>query len=80
VKTIIDSADLISYFLYPYEKVITSNEDGFIVDGGELSNLYILESNYQLVENVTEPSNYKPAKYKLIDNEWVFNPFYIPTE
>lgn len=80
MKTIIDNADLVSYFLYPDDQVITENEDGFIVGRDELNDLYILEPNYGLVENLTEPSNYKPAKYKVIDGEWVINPFYLPTE
>lgn len=80
MKTIIDGKDLISYFLYPNEQVITKTENGFIVERDGLSDLHILENDYILIEGVGEPTNYKAAKYKVIDGEWVLNPFYLPTE
>lgn len=80
MKTIIDPSDFVSYYLYSDDVLITESDFGFIVGDVENADLHIHEPNFLLIENVTEPSNYKPAKYKVIDGEWVLNPFYIPTE
>ena len=80
MKTIIDPSDLISYYLYSDETLITESDFGFIVGDIENPDLNIHEPDFILLEDVPEPNNFKPAKYKLIENEWVLNPFYLPTE
>lgn len=79
MKTIISTIDLISYYIFEDSQEVLEEGEDFVVITTNRT-MQIEKNNMALIEDISEPSNYKPAKYKLIDNEWVLNPFYIPTE
>mgnify|MGYP005999459863 CR=1 FL=1 len=79
MKTIISTIDLISYYIFEDSQEVLEEGEDFVVITTNRT-MQIEKNNMALIEDISEPSNYKPAKYKLIDNEWVLNPSYIPTE
>lgn len=80
MKTLIDKNSFISYYFFQDNEILVKQEGHWQVKDSDGVKAKIWDENLILAEDLTEPVNYKPAKYKIIDNEWVLNPFYIATE
>lgn len=80
MKTLIEKSTLISNFIFQDNDIIERQEDHWRVGSADNVQAKIWDCDLILIESLTEPTNYRPAKYKVIDGEWVLNPFYLASE
>ena len=78
MKAIIDINDAVCYFLLEDSVSVEILEDKTVLNYLEGKEVIILSDTMILEEGMNEPTNWKPAKYKIIDREWLVNPFYLP--